>query len=201
MVARLSEALKAEGAEVWFDQDRLLPGQEWAREVMSGLRTSDVIVICLSSRSVRKEGFVQREIREALDIAKEKPPGTIAVIPILLDECEPPSELRPWQWLDYSREGAFDLLALSLAKRANDLGASFPWSATPESDARAGRNREPGAPVAVPRAFGARQKITRRDACPTRAVRAEVTLPKAALVCWPVAVLNVAEVFTPENWV
>ena len=45
------------------------------------------------------------------------------------------------------------------------------------------------------------QKMTRNEACPTRAVRADVTFPKAALVCAPVTVLNTAELFTPENCV
>src|SRR5215470_17379895 len=39
------------------------------------------------------------------------------------------------------------------------------------------------------------------EACPTRDPRAEVTVPNAAFVWAPVAVLNVAEVFTPENCV
>ena len=45
------------------------------------------------------------------------------------------------------------------------------------------------------------QNCRRSEICPTREGRADVTLPKGVLVCWPVKVLKTAEVFTPENWV
>src|SRR5690349_4379349 len=87
----------------WMDEDQLLPGQEWGREIELALRHSQAILLFLSRKSIAKEGFVQREVRRALDIAKAKPPGAIFIIPIRLEECEMPFELEAYQWLDIFR--------------------------------------------------------------------------------------------------
>lgn len=61
-----------------------------------------------------KEGFVQREIRYAYDLALEKPEDTIFLIPLRLDDCPVPRKLRTIHWVDYfgtQRQDAYaDLL-------------------------------------------------------------------------------------------
>ncbi len=57
-----------------------------------------VVVIYLSRKSVSKEGFLQREIRDALSVAEEKPEGTIFAIPVKLEEAEVPECRAQWQW-------------------------------------------------------------------------------------------------------
>jgi hypothetical protein len=56
-----------DGFEPWLDEEDLLPGQEWAREIPRALQTSDFILIFLSQNSVAKRGYVQREMKLALD--------------------------------------------------------------------------------------------------------------------------------------
>jgi formylglycine-generating enzyme required for sulfatase activity len=60
-----------------------------------------------------------------LDIALEKPEGTIFILPVRLDDCERPRRLRPIQGIDYfppeSRELAYAHLRQSLELRAQAL--------------------------------------------------------------------------------
>jgi hypothetical protein len=57
----------------------------------------------MSSRSLSKRGFVQKELRLALEVMDELPPETVFVIPIRLDSCSPTEEkIRDLQWLDLS---------------------------------------------------------------------------------------------------
>jgi len=51
------------GFEPWLDEEDLLPGQDWAREIPRALQTSDFILIFLSRNSVAKRGYVQREMK------------------------------------------------------------------------------------------------------------------------------------------
>ena len=51
---------------------------------------ADVVIVCLSDHSITKQGFVQKEIRFALDIADEHPPGRIFIIPVRLVDCDVP---------------------------------------------------------------------------------------------------------------
>jgi formylglycine-generating enzyme required for sulfatase activity len=58
----------------------------------------------LSSNSVTKEGFVQKELRYAREIALEKLDESIFLIPLRLDNCNVPRGLRFYQWVDYFGE-------------------------------------------------------------------------------------------------
>lgn len=89
-----------EDFDVWFDEEKLLPGQEWDLEIRKAVRETDVVVVCLSNGSVSKTGYVQKEIRFALDIADERPDGAIFIIPARLEDCQVPIRLGKWQWVD-----------------------------------------------------------------------------------------------------
>src|SRR5512145_120694 len=85
IVRELYQRLLAEDwIEPWLDEEKLLPGQDWDMEIEKAVRASDAVVVCLSTNSVDKEGYVQHEIRLVLRIASYKPENTIFVIPIRL---------------------------------------------------------------------------------------------------------------------
>lgn len=122
VVRELYQRLNAEGWIVpWLDEENLLPGQDWDMEIEKAVEVADVVLVCVSSRSVTKEGYIQREIKFALDIALEKPEGTIFIIPLRLDDCDVPRRLRSWQYVDYfpseKRKASFQRLLQSLKLR------------------------------------------------------------------------------------
>ena len=47
-VRRLYQRLVQAGADVWLDQVKLLPGQDWTHEIHKAIYTSDVVIACLS---------------------------------------------------------------------------------------------------------------------------------------------------------
>ena len=115
------ERLRDSGADLWLDEHELLPGQDWEREITRAVRASDVVVVCLSKNSITKSGYVQKEIRYILDVADEKPEGTIFLVPLRLEECDVPERLRRWQWVDlFEREG-FEKLLTALEERATSV--------------------------------------------------------------------------------
>jgi len=57
--------------------------------------------------SVNKEGYIQKEIKFALDKALEMPEGRIYLIPVRLEECEVPYSLSPYQWVDLFEQNGF----------------------------------------------------------------------------------------------
>ncbi|MBI5951523.1 MAG: SUMF1/EgtB/PvdO family nonheme iron enzyme [Chloroflexi bacterium] len=108
----------------WLDEEELYPGQDWNMEIEKAVETADAIIVCLSKGSITKEGYVQRELRIVLDFADYKPEGTLYIIPVRLEECEPPRRLRAWQYADYfegQRERAFQRLLVSLKRRSDSL--------------------------------------------------------------------------------
>src|SRR5687767_12749593 len=102
VVREIYDALKLESwIDPWLDKEMILPGQDWQRVIETAVDEADVVIICLSNQSVTKEGYVQREIRYAYDIALEKPDETIFLIPLRLDDCDIPRKLRFLQKVDY----------------------------------------------------------------------------------------------------
>ena len=102
IVRELYQKLLAENwIDPWLDEEKLLPGQDWNLEIEKAVESSDAVIVCLSDKSVNKEGYVQKEIRKVLDISDQKPDGTIFIIPLRLEDCEPPRRLRIWQYVDY----------------------------------------------------------------------------------------------------
>lgn len=136
IVRELYQKLSAEGwIDPWLDEEKILPGQDWNFEIDMAVKSADAIIVFLSSNSVTKEGFIQRELRIVLDLADQKPEGMLFVIPVRLEACEPPSRLRIWQYADYfpleDRDRAYKRLLISLCKRATGLGIP---AANPDED-------------------------------------------------------------------
>ena len=117
-VRQLYHKLRKKGVRVWLDEEDLLPGQNWQMEIHKAIQSSHVVVACLSGVSTKKEGFVHKEIAQALDIAEEKPENTIYIIPLRLDECEIPRRLSRWHYVDMFSENGFDKLMRALIYRA-----------------------------------------------------------------------------------
>lgn len=122
-VIDLYHQLKKLGAAPWLDAEEILPGQEWNFEINKALDESDVILLCLSKRSVSKEGYVQREMRIALDRALEMPEGRIFLIPARLEECDLPQRISSYQWVDLFTASGMSKLVKSLNLRASQVDA------------------------------------------------------------------------------
>lgn len=109
-IRKLYKQLRDDGARPWFDEEDLLPGQDWDWAIRRAVRNADCVVVCLSEASVTRAGYVHREIKEALDVADEQPEGAIFVIPARLEECEVPERLRHLHWVDLFSEGGYQRL-------------------------------------------------------------------------------------------
>jgi hypothetical protein len=127
VVRDLYQRLKSETwVDPWLDEERLLPGQDWNLEIEKAVESSDAVIVCVSSTSVAKEGYVQKELRQVLNIALEKLEGAIFVLPVKLDDCPLPRQLRDRQALNYfpasQQAAAYDKLKASLKIRKEHLG-------------------------------------------------------------------------------
>jgi ankyrin repeat protein len=113
-----------DGFEPWLDEENLLPGQEWAREIPRALQASDFILIFLSRTSVAKRGYVQREMKLALDAWQELPEGTIHTIPVRIDDCDVPASFRGYHWVNLFEPNGVDriihAIRAEMAKRPPD---------------------------------------------------------------------------------
>jgi len=99
---KLYDDLSAQGISVWFDEEKLDGGEKWKTTIKTAIPQSTFFIAVISSKSVDKEGYVQEEIAQAIEVQKQKDYQDIFIIPIRIDECEIPySELKGINHLDF----------------------------------------------------------------------------------------------------
>jgi hypothetical protein len=113
LVRRLYKRLLKEGADVWLDQKKLQPGQDWVLEIHRAIHSSDVVLACLSRQFNRQGGFRHKELQIALEKANLFPEGWTFLIPVRLETCDLPESLRRWQCVDlFERNGYKKLIGV-----------------------------------------------------------------------------------------
>lgn len=132
------DQLETRGLNVWMDHKRIKAGQAWDFEIKRNLDKASVIVVFVSSNSIDRRGYVQREIRIALDKLKEKLLSDIYIIPVLLDRnIDIPIDLaqihcvKTWEIDAYAAiNDAIDhqLKALGVEVRATQERSNIGWT-------------------------------------------------------------------------
>ena len=123
-VRNLCDKLEQDGFDPWLDERKLLPGQKWAEEIPKAVKASDVVIVCLSTASITRRGYVQRELGFALDIALEQPEGAIYLVPARLEECEVPERIKPYHWVNLFEDQGYGRLLRSLEASASRLSVA-----------------------------------------------------------------------------
>lgn len=117
--------LRQVGAEPWLDEESLLPGQRWKTATSTAIRESDFFLALLSSNSVSKRGYVQKELREALELLDQVPDDQIYVIPVRLNDCKPTHEkLLELNWVDLFPEYESGLRRILLVVRPKQAAST-----------------------------------------------------------------------------
>jgi hypothetical protein len=128
-VFELYRELSNQGFRPWMDTQDIVPGENWKRALWRAIRSADFFIFFASHHSVGKRGFVQKELKEALEIWKEKLEDDIYLIPVRLEECTVPTTLSDLQYVDAFAPGGRERLAAAIR-----VGISRYWS----SDGKAG---------------------------------------------------------------
>ena len=107
-------ALVSDGLDPWLDKEKLVAGQNWDFEIKRALARATIIVVFLSENSVSRRGYVQREIRIALDQAQNKLHDDIYVIPVMLDEVPIPPQIESIQVIGATAEDPYRQLSVAI---------------------------------------------------------------------------------------
>jgi|SRR5689334_2620051 len=101
LALQLYRDLRAKGAHPWIDIEDLLGGEDWKLAISAAIGKSSHFIALISAKSVSKQGYVQKELRQALDLLDTFPPGEVFLIPVRLDASEPRhGRLADLHWID-----------------------------------------------------------------------------------------------------
>jgi hypothetical protein len=117
VVRRLYQRMIKEGADVWLDREKILPGQDWQYEIRKALQSSDVIIACLSRQFNKQGGYRHEELKIALAKARSLPEGQSFIIPARLEKCELPEALRRWHYVDLFETHGYKKLTDALRRQ------------------------------------------------------------------------------------
>jgi hypothetical protein len=110
---RLCRDLEQLGAQPWLDVHDLVGGQEWEHAIEDAIRGCTHVIALMSRHSINKRGYVQRELRHAINVLEELPPGSVFLVPLRLDDTEPRHQrLKELHWIDFTGDYALGLTRL-----------------------------------------------------------------------------------------
>ncbi|MCP4546092.1 MAG: toll/interleukin-1 receptor domain-containing protein [bacterium] len=117
----LYQELEADGFRAWLEREDLMPGQSREAEIARQIRECDAVVALLGGAFHRQAGLEHKIIKWALEVHQEQPPGSIFLIPALIEECEVPDNLRDLSPVRLFEEGGHEKLKRSLKARGEQL--------------------------------------------------------------------------------
>lgn len=95
--------------EVWFDKNRIGPGDSISKSIHDGLSASDYYLLIISENS-NQSIWVQREIALAFELSSEK---KLSVVPVMLQGSAIPLEFRGLLSIDFRQSFADGLQKLN----------------------------------------------------------------------------------------
>ncbi|MGO4619946.1 TIR domain-containing protein [Ensifer sp. 2YAB10] len=108
--------------EVWFDRKSLVAGDDWDAERQAAQRNADLIIHICSEQILSRAGVVNREIRETLRLADDKPFGANFVIFIRINGVRLPAQFLRYHYIDFEGDWR-SALAAAIGKKAAGLQA------------------------------------------------------------------------------
>lgn len=90
---RLYKDLQNRGLEPWLDKEAILPGYKWKFAIYQAIKNSRFFIPLISSTSVEKIGYIQNELKYAIEVSKNFPEKEVFMIPARLDNCEMPYQI------------------------------------------------------------------------------------------------------------
>ena len=118
------DQLESDGFNAWIDCRRIKPGQNWPFEIKRAFEKAAFVLAFISQNSFERRGFVQRELKLALDKLMERLDDDIYIIPIILDDnVEIPASLKNIQAIRASEPSCHKQITESIQHQLERLGA------------------------------------------------------------------------------
>ena len=128
---QLYAGLVGAGHRPWLDRYDLKPGANWMESIEDEIARCRYFLAMLTTHSLTKRGFVQRELRVALNLLDLYPVSKRFLIPVRLEPCKPrDARLAALQWIDLfpSYEAGFSRLVRSLGRRRRARNTSWSYA-------------------------------------------------------------------------
>lgn len=128
-VQSLSNHLRNLGVSIWIDEAEIKIGDSLIEKIRDGIDRVDFVAVVLSSHSVNSS-WVRKEVDIAMN--QEIEGKRVKVLPLLIDDCDPPGFLKGKLYADFRDPTFFDREFRKLAERlgmSDVVNLSGQWQA------------------------------------------------------------------------
>ncbi len=112
-ILKLADYLRNFRISIWIDNRNLDGGQIWNEEIKKALQECNYFLIALSTYSAKSEE-VKKELDAALSSGR-------AIVPIMIEDCNIPEEIRSLHCIDFKERDLNDSVAINSLLRALNL--------------------------------------------------------------------------------
>lgn len=103
----------------WLDSEKI-KGRNWNKEILKALDEADILLLCLSKKSVIR-GELSPALKSNLSHVLKGPKGSVAIIPVRLNNCDVPEALKEYLIVDLFAENGIETLLTGLNTRAQQI--------------------------------------------------------------------------------
>lgn len=124
MAIKIYSSLIESGIDAWIDKENLLAGQRWKEIIHRKIEKCSYFLALISSNSISKKGYIQKELKIALDILDEYPSEDVFIIPVRLDKSKVHDlKLKELNWINLfeSYEKGINKILMVFSSSKNDL--------------------------------------------------------------------------------
>ncbi|MEN9631995.1 MAG: hypothetical protein RL077_399 [Verrucomicrobiota bacterium] len=146
-VARICDALRVAGVEVWFDVDELVGGDAWDQKIRQQIKECALFIPVISANTnARAEGYFRFEWKLAVDRSYLMADDAPFLFPVVIDDttdatARVPDKFRALQWTRLNVKATPESLAFRVAQVLGS-GAREASTAAPVRGVAAAKPRE-----------------------------------------------------------
>ncbi|MCE7744259.1 MAG: TIR domain-containing protein [Candidatus Heimdallarchaeota archaeon] len=85
LASNLYDRLKKLGLRPWMASKDIVIGMNWQEAIENQLLDSEFVIVCISSNFLKKDSYIQKELKIAYNNYLKKPKDTIYLIPLLIE--------------------------------------------------------------------------------------------------------------------
>ena len=117
-VKRVYNNFVSAGYNVWMDVCSLPPGAIWEDFIPEAIKSSRIFMFFVTKNSCDKIGYLRTELNEARKKQIQYTEGDIFIVPVKLEKCDIPRELRRFQAVDYFKKQGKSMMWTVLRDKA-----------------------------------------------------------------------------------
>ena len=91
LATKIVESLEDAGLDAWYKKREIMPGDNWAEKIASGLKESNAMVVLVTPDALESDA-----VQSSISYALAEPAFSKRLIPVIVEAEDFPADRMPW---------------------------------------------------------------------------------------------------------